>query len=463
MIEQLHEIPNRTQEEVYTMDPRGIADMQLTVLKQRFEELRPRIRVVGSVAEDVGITSIQTIEDMIPLCLPHTMYKSYSAVHIESGRYDRLTEWLAGLTSVDLSGVDVRGCDSLESWLDAIEADTPLRPNISSGTTGKISFYPRSSVEADIFIRLFVQALEGFGKEPDSALHTGEPDWFSPHPMATGRQTMVRMFDLIRRHCYGGDGSRIHTLGQGHWDADMLWLSGRMRAAEARGETAALRLTPALQRVREKVRAAQEFSAESAERFITELFVEHSGKRVILFAPTGMLIDLAADVKRRQLKPRFAPGSFILTGGGSGSKGKAFPEGWEELLHGVFPPPHQELYGMTESTATCRLCAQGWFHWPPSLVLFLLEPDSGQPLPRSGVQTGRLALFDLSVSTHWGGAITGDQITVDWDTECPCGRVGPRIMNNVTRYGQLRDDDKITCSKSPGAYERAVENLMGVE
>ena len=59
MIEQLHEIPNRTQEEVYTMDPREIADMQLAVLKQRFEELRPRIRVVGSVAEDVEITSIQ--------------------------------------------------------------------------------------------------------------------------------------------------------------------------------------------------------------------------------------------------------------------------------------------------------------------------------------------------------------------------------------------------------------------
>jgi hypothetical protein len=118
---------------------------------------------------------------------------------------------------------------------------------------------------------------------------------------------------------------------------------------------------------------------------------------------------------------------------------------------------------MTESTATCRLCTHGWFHWPPSLVLFLLDPDTGKPLPRSGVQTGRLALFDLSVSTHWGGAITGDQITVDWDTICPCGRVGPRLKNNVTRYSQMRDDDKITCSKSPGAYERAVENLIGVQ
>jgi hypothetical protein len=463
MIEQIEDIPTRTQKEVYTMDPREIADMQLAVLKQRFDELRPRIRVVGSVAEDVGITSIRTIEDIIPLCLPHTMYKSYSTVHIENGRYDRLTEWLAGLTSLDLSGVDVSGCDSLESWLDALEADTLLRPSVSSGTTGKISFYPRSSVEADIFLRLLVQALAGFGDEPDSALGSGEPDWFSPLPMATGRQTLVRMFDLIRRHCYGGDGSRVHTLGQGHWDADMLWLSGRMRAAEGRGETATLTLTPALQRVRDKVRAAQEVSAESAERFITELFVEHRAKRVILFAPTGMLIDLAADVKRRGIKPGFAPGSFILTGGGSGSKGKEFPEGWEELLYGVFPRPHQEIYGMTESTATCRLCTHGWIHWPPSLVLFLLDPDTGKPLPRSGVQTGRLALFDLSVSTHWGGAITGDQITVDWDTICPCGRVGPRLKNNVTRYSQMRDDDKITCSKSPGAYERAVENLIGVQ
>jgi hypothetical protein len=268
------------------------------------------------------------------------------------------------------------------------------------------------------------------------------------------------MFDLLRRHCYGGDGSRIHTLGQGHWDADMLWLWGRMRAAEARGETIDLTMTPALERVRERVEEMLDGAAASSERFLEELVVDYRGKRVLVFAPRGSLIDFAALCKERGLVPELGPGSFIFTGGGSGSKGQIFPDGWEELLYSVFPPPHHELYGMTEVTATCRLCSAGYYHWPHTVVTFLLDPDTSQPLPRTGVQTGRLALFDLCPSTHWGGAISGDRVTMDWDGDCPCGRIGPRVAKDITRYSQLRDDDRITCAKSPGAYERAVETLM---
>jgi hypothetical protein len=58
----------------------------------------------------------------------------------------------------DLSSIDTSRCDSLESWLDAIEQGSDLRPTVTSGTTGKISFFPRSATEADIFARLVVQA-----------------------------------------------------------------------------------------------------------------------------------------------------------------------------------------------------------------------------------------------------------------------------------------------------------------
>jgi hypothetical protein len=109
------------------------------------------------------------------------------------------------------------------------------------------------------------------------------------------------------------------------------------------------------------------------------------------------------------------------------------------------------------------LCSAGCFHWPPTLVVFVLDPDTGEPLPRIGTQTGRLAAFDLCPESYWGGTITGDQVTVDWEEGCSCGRRGPRLMNDVTRYSRLRDDDKITCSKSADAYERAVETLAGLE
>jgi hypothetical protein len=460
-LDRIEQMPHLDADEVYSLDSREVAELQLTGLQYRFETLRPRIRAVSSLADDLGITAVRELEDVVPLCLPHTMYKSYSGRHLENGRYDRLSEWLDGLTTEDLSGVDVSGCDSLESWLSALEQHTALRPCVSSGTTGKISFFPRSSAEGDTWVRFTIQAMGGFGDEPASGVETGKPEFFSPMPVATGRQTFVRMLDGFRRLCYGGDGSRIHTLGQGHWDADMLWLSGRMRAAEARGETAELELTPALERVRDAVLASQAQAAANVDRFLQELIVGQRGKPIILFAPGPTLFQLARLCRERALEPSFGEGTFILTGGGS--KGAPLPEDWEERVFSVFPPPHQSGYGMTEATGVCRLCSAGWFHWPPTIVIFVLDPDTGVPLPRSGTQTGRLALYDLCPTTHWGGAITGDEITIDWEGGCPCGRNGPRIMNNVTRYTDMRGDDKITCALSPGAYERAVDNLIGVE
>ena len=458
----LTQMHTRSPEEVFSIDPRDAAQMQLESLKERFDELRPRIPGLNIVADDVGVDSIDQLEDVVPLCLPHTTYKSYSAKHIDSGRYDRLTQWLDGWTSEDLSTIDVSGCDSLESWLDALEAKSNLYVTVSSGTTGKVSFFPRGDREAEIFVRYVVQTLSGFRDEPDAGLATGEPEWFAAFPMATGRQNFPRMFQLLQRYVYGGDPSRMHTLGKGHWDADMLWLWGRIRSAEARGENFTGTLTPALERVRERVQGELDTAAANSAQFLRELVEDFRGKRILVFGPRGSLINLASMCKERGLQPELGPGSFIFTGGASGSKGDVFPEGWEQLLDSVFPPPHSEVYGMTELTTACRLCSAHWFHLPHTVIPFLLDPDTSLPLPRTGVVTGRLAVFDLNAETYWGGTITGDRVTIDWDGGCPCGRLGARINYDVTRYTQLQNDDKITCAKSPGAYERAVDTLMSM-
>jgi hypothetical protein len=455
--DQLAQAPYSTPEEVYKLDPDDVAQMQLEGLQARFEELRPELPVVSSLASDVGVERISKLEDVVPLCLPHTIYKSYSASYVDNGRYDRLTEWLGEFTTEDLTGIDVTACDSLESWVDTLEASSRLKPSVSWGTTGKVSFFPRSTVEADVFARYMIQALSGPRDEPDSGLAHGTADWFSAVPMASGRHGMLRMLNLIVEHCYGGDQSRMHSLGRMHWDADMLWLSGKLRAAESRGETAQFELTPALTRIRDSIVEAQRLAADNTGQFLDELLIAQKNKGVILFGPLPSLIDLAGECQRRGLEPDFSSGCFIVTGGGR--KGQVFPDGWEALLHGVFPPPFQEVYGMTEMTGVCRLCPAGWFHWPPTAVTIQVDHQTGEPMPRIGVQTGRLAIFDLCAETHWGGTITGDRVTMAWDGECPCGRRGPRVKNDVARYSELRDDDKISCAKSPGAYERVANEL----
>jgi hypothetical protein len=77
------------------------------------------------------------------------------------------------------------------------------------------------------------------------------------------------------------------------------------------------------------------------------------------------------------------------------------------------------------------------------------------------VQTGRLALFDLFAENCWGGIISGDRVTVNWDGGCSCGRVGAYLHSDIVRYSNLKDDDKITCSKTADAYEKAVDYYLG--
>jgi hypothetical protein len=446
-----------TSEEVFGIDPREAAGLQLEAIRERYLELRPQLRVLASVADDVGVDRIDQLDDVVPLCLPHTIYKSYSQTYIERGRYDRLTRWLDGLTTEDLSGLDTSGCDSLESWLDAVEATSRLRPLVSSGTSGKVSFFPRGQIEQDRLLGFTMQTFSGYRDELDTGLDSGVPDMFAPLPMATGRQSLPRVFELICARCFDGDTSRIHTRGRGHWDVDMLWLSGRLRAAAAQGQTIDLAGSPRVEMVRDRLAAIQARAAEENELFFEELMIDHRGRQIVLFAPTATLVDLSLECRRRSLDAQFAERSCIITGGGT--KGQVLPDGWEALVGETFPLGVLEMYSMTETTASTRLCSAGGFHYPASVVLFVLDPDNGRPLPRTGTQTGRLAVFDICAETHWGGAITGDRVTVSWDDDCRCGRRGPRIANNVTRYSDLRDDDKITCARSPGAYERAVETL----
>ncbi len=212
-----------TNEQLFEMPSEELAERQLEGVRARFRHVRPAIKVVDRLAEDLGIRSIDTLADITPLCLPHTIYKSYALSSIENGRYDRLTSWLSTLTTHDLSHVDVSGCTSLEMWLDQLEATTPLRPACSSGTTGKISFFPCSTVEQLYRYNSYMTANGPYRGEADSHLASGKIDYFAPWPVATGRHNIPKMFELMRRHLYAGrPGKHVFTLGEGHWDVDLL-------------------------------------------------------------------------------------------------------------------------------------------------------------------------------------------------------------------------------------------------
>ena len=125
----------------------------------------------------------------------------------------------------------------------------------------------------------------------------------------------------------------------------------------------------------------------------------------------------------------------------------------------------QEGYGMSEISALHWACEKDRYHVQPFVIPFVLDPDTGEPLPRRGVQTGRAAFYDLFNRAHWGGSISGDEITLDWDTPCVCGRTSVHIAHDIVRYSEKRggEDDRITCSATQEVNDEAVGFLKAFE
>jgi hypothetical protein len=91
---------------------------------------------------------------------------------------------------------------------------------------------------------------------------------------------------------------------------------------------------------------------------------------------------------------------------------------------------------MSEISAFHWACAEGRYHVQPWVIPFLLDPGTSEPLPREGRQTGRAAFYDFLNRSHWGGIISGDEITIDWSAACPCGLASVPIEHDIMRYSE---------------------------
>src|SRR5581483_968261 len=152
-----------------------LASLQLAALQYRFEALRDRIPMLQKLADRQNIARLEAIEDVVPLLFEHTMYKSYPPTLLEKNRFTDITRWMGKLTSVDLSGIDVSGCDSIDSWLEIMDRDSPLAVIHSSGTSGTMSFLPCSKREWEKFGQTqMIQLTQTFGAGADPNEPLGE-------------------------------------------------------------------------------------------------------------------------------------------------------------------------------------------------------------------------------------------------------------------------------------------------
>lgn len=457
----LNSFPNLPYDQAFQLTREQLDEIHLRGLQKRFNELHPRLTALGKLAEEQGIRHIDHINDVVPLLFPHTVYKSYPLSLLERGRFDRLTHWLAGMTTTDLSEIDAKDVQTIDEWIALIEKTTDVQLLHTSGTSGKLSFIPRTRRQWDDTVRITANSLRdwhGHGKGPD-VLQNHMPLVIPAYRY--GASASNRGVDRMVSLYAGGDQNALFLYPGAYYSADVASLAGRLRAAEARGEQGQLELSPALLARREEFALRERERPEQMKRFFEAAVERYAGKDVILFAVWPILFEWAEEGLAHGLRQVFGPNSVLMTGGGS--KGRVLPDDYRQQIFDFLGfSRYYEYYSMSEIMAGCPRCDEGNFHIPPTMVPFVLDPQTSQPYPRQGTHTGRFALMDLLPDSYWGGLITGDEVTLSgWDEPCACGRHGPYLHATISRFSEQQGgDDKINCAGAPEAHDKAIEFLL---
>lgn len=372
-----------------------------------------------------------------------------------------MTKWLDGLTVHDLSGLDVSDCDSFDSWFVSLEAQSPIRPIHSTGTTGKLSVMPRGVWETEFFAHQFLHSNEPFGDGSDPMKRLIDASGGGPVPIVHpsyrhGRHLAQRMMDAL----VAGIGSEetTYVLNEEYLSADLMSLVGQVRGASQRGELDKLDIAPAMLEKFRAMVSGQEEAQQKQKLFFERLVDELLGKAAYVVGVTPHLYDWMLRGEERGINQLFAPQSIVSTGGGA--KGLDLPPDWKERIESFIGAPMRFGYGMSESLGGAMGCELGNYHPPVSSILYILDLHTGDPLPREGTQTGRHAFLDLNPQSYWGGFVTGDKVTVTWDG-CECGRRGPYFHPSIERLSEADGgDDKVSCSGSADAHKEATDWLI---
>ncbi|MCU1368711.1 MAG: hypothetical protein JWN39_4350, partial [Ilumatobacteraceae bacterium] len=272
----------------------------------------------------------------------------------------------------------------------------------------------------------------------------------------SGHQMMTKMGKLFAEASVGGDANR-HMLYDYALSSDLLSLAGRLQAAEENGELDQLEIDPQLLEERKHLIEASRNRDGDLARFLSTLADEFRGQRVRIGGTSSDLLRLALVGREKGIHCEFTRDSVLMAGGGM--KGfKEAPANWEEIITDFFRVDRiASMYGMSECMGTAPLCSSGFFHFMPYTIPIVLDEDD-TPFPRTGTHTGRMCLFDLLAETYWGGFISGDRVTINFDEDCACGWNGPRITKDIVRFGDMEGgDDKITCAGTAQAYSEFMD------
>ena len=432
----------------FNLPAREVGPRQLQAAQEVFEQRMEQIPLLRKRAADAGITRIRSLDDLVPLLFAHTVYKSYPQSFIDHGRWDRMLQWLGTLSVEKTDHVDLAGVTDVDVWIERLHA-AGHRVLVTSGTSGKCSFLNQSTADLARKTRHFRHVTGwpyaqpnndreyfflGPIKGPNSAVEAaqiGAQNWAKPGGVHSLTDEPLKVSDI----------SYVATLRK------------RMAEGSATPEEIAKFEAQATRKAQENHARLQSLARAILEHRHEPIFV------LGLWAQYMTLIEIARAQGVRD--GDFHPKSIIKAGGGV--KGVALPADYKEqvaqFIGNVFRPGN---YGMTEMASMLARCEASRYHAPPGLIMLLLDstgerllrPEEG----RGGQVEGRFGFLDLLFDGRWGGVITGDKVTVDYSERCPCGRQGPTLLDNITRFAQVGQEDHIGCAGTIDSYIRGSLN-----
>lgn len=436
--------------------PREEAEaVQLMAINLRLDQRRQQIKMLARLVDAQGIDHVANFEEAAAVLFTHDVYKSYPTSLLAKQRFDQLTKWLDRLSPYDLSDFDAGGCKSIDDWLDRLRENTPLDVATSSGTSGTMSFFPKTRKDYLTAVNtLRIQQSQTFGEAADlSAL--SQPFHVLTPFYRDGHSTVARLPEYFLETFCQGDPALLHTALPYKASADLMFLAARVKAAQSQGDAGRIDVPEHILSRRDEWQKLQAEMPGLQTQFITDMVPKLSGERVFVLGITGMFYEIAKSGLEAGVRANFAPGSVVV--GGGGGKGIKLPDNAEDVICEFFGVDRlRNSYGMSEQNFYSNGCEHGQFHIPPWVAVLLLDGENGKSLPREGKQTGRASFFDPTQDGAWGGIISGDRITVNY-TPCSCGRTTLHLDTDIKRFSELTgDDDKITCAATPGAQDDAL-------
>jgi hypothetical protein len=426
-----------------------IRDLQVRAMDERLHVQGIGIRLVKHRAEEAGIGDIRSFEDVVPLLLPHTAYKSYPESFLSDKRWDRLTKWLATTYSLPLDNVELEGIEDIEEWIERLGA-AGHHLSCSSGTTGKSAMLLATEGDIRVAAETAITAVE-WGSDMRrgdmrSFISSGGSGASTRRAVLAGTAMMEAFVDPSKPR--PASNAKPITIGR---IARMIALRKSVADGTAKPNEIAAYEAESAERQRDldnaRISAADDVIAKRHDR---------------LFIPGmwGSIYQLAKEVRDRGYSARdFHPENGLYLAGGL--KRAALPPDFKEFVYDTFniqPRFIHQIYSMQEIvTGMVRCQGGGRYHIPPWLVCLPLDKAGEKLLPGVGDASveGRAAFFDLSMEGRWGGVISGDHIQVDYGP-CNCGSKSPSIREDIYRYADLQGDDKIACSGTVDAYVRGV-------